>query len=56
MSVSRLLSAQQVRPGKIYFESPIAQALIGKKTGDTVTISSPAGSYDVKILSVAKTK
>ncbi|MGY3780521.1 transcription elongation factor GreA [Streptococcus gallolyticus] len=41
--------------GRISNESPIAQALIGKKTGDIVTIESPAGSYDVKIVSVEKT-
>ena len=41
--------------GRISNESPIAQALIGKKTGDIVTIESPAGSYDVEILSVEKT-
>lgn len=40
--------------GKISNESPIAQALIGKKVGDVVTIQSPASSYDVKILSVEK--
>lgn len=41
--------------GRISNESPIAQALIGKKTGDIVTIESPAGSYNVEILSVEKT-
>ena len=41
--------------GRISNESPIAQALIGKKTGDIVTIESTAGSYDVEILSVEKT-
>ena len=41
--------------GRISNESPIAQALVGKKTGDIVTIESPAGSYDVEILSVEKT-
>ena len=41
--------------GKISNDSPIAQALIGKKTGDIVTIESPAGSYDVEIISVEKT-
>jgi len=29
--------------------------LIGKKKGDVVTIETPAGSYDVKILKVEKT-
>ncbi|MFC5630244.1 MULTISPECIES: transcription elongation factor GreA [Streptococcus] len=41
--------------GKISNESPIAQALIGKKKGDSATIESPAGSYEVKIISVEKT-
>ena len=40
--------------GKISNESPIAQALIGKKVGDKVAIESPAGSYSVEILSVEK--
>ncbi|MDX5024680.1 GreA/GreB family elongation factor, partial [Streptococcus suis] len=34
--------------GKISNESPIAHALIGKKTGDLATIESPAGSYQVE--------
>ncbi|BAQ23661.1 transcription elongation factor GreA [Streptococcus troglodytae] len=42
--------------GKISNESPIAQALIGKKTGDKVVIESPAGSYQVEIVKVKKTK
>ena len=41
--------------GKISNESPIAHALIGKKTGDLATIESPAGSYQVEISSVEKT-
>ena len=36
--------------GKISNESPIGHALIGKKTGDVVTVETPAGSYQVKIL------
>ena len=41
--------------GKVSNESPIGQALIGKKKGDIATIETPAGSYDVKILKVEKT-
>ena len=41
--------------GKVSNESPIGQALIGKKTGDTATVETPVGSYDVKILKVEKT-
>lgn len=41
---------------KVSNESPIGQALIGKKTGDIVTVQTPMGSYNVKILKVEKTK
>lgn len=39
--------------GKISNESPIAKALIGKHVGDTVTIDTPVGSYDVTVKAVA---
>lgn len=38
--------------GKISNESPIGQALIGKKVGDTVTIATPGGDMTVKIVKV----
>ncbi|NYS48630.1 transcription elongation factor GreA [Streptococcus danieliae] len=41
---------------KVSNESPIGQALIGRKTGDTVTVQTPVGSYDVKIVSVKKSQ
>ena len=37
---------------KISNESPIAKVIIGKKKGDKVTVESPNGSYDIKIVSV----
>lgn len=37
---------------KISNESPIAVAIIGKKVGDIVSIESPNGSYDIKIVSI----
>lgn len=37
---------------KISNESPIAIAIIGKKVGETVSIESPNGSYDIKIVSI----
>lgn len=37
---------------KISNESPIAIAIIGKKVGETVSIDSPNGSYDIKIVSI----
>ncbi|HLQ39373.1 MAG TPA: transcription elongation factor GreA [Tetragenococcus sp.] len=38
--------------GKISNDSPIAQALIGKKVNDEVDIETPGGTMNVKILSV----
>ena len=35
---------------KISNESPIAKAIIGKKIGDVVSVDSPNGKYDVKII------
>ncbi|MFD0896194.1 transcription elongation factor GreA [Loigolactobacillus binensis] len=38
--------------GKISNDSPIAKALIGQHTGDTVTIATPGGEMQVKITKV----
>ena len=38
---------------KISNESPIGKAILGKTIGDIVSVESPNGSYDVKILSVS---
>lgn len=35
--------------GKISNDSPIAQALLGKKKGETVTITTPSGKFDIVI-------
>jgi transcription elongation factor GreA len=35
--------------GKISNDSPIAQAILGKKKGETVTISTPGGKFDIVI-------
>ncbi|GAB4477593.1 MAG: transcription elongation factor GreA [Anaerolineae bacterium] len=40
------------RRGKISDESPLGRALLGKKKGDTVTISAPAGPISFKVLDV----
>lgn len=38
---------------KISNESPIAQAILGRKKGDVVTVDSPNGKYNVKIVAIA---
>jgi len=38
---------------KISNESPIAQAIMGKKVGDVVDVISPNGQYSVKILEIS---
>ncbi len=38
---------------KISNESPIAKAIIGKKVGNVVSVESPNGKYDVKIIEIS---
>lgn len=38
---------------KISNESPIASAILGLKVGDIVSVESPNGKYDVKIIEIA---
>jgi transcription elongation factor GreA len=40
------------RLGRISNESPIGQALLNKKAGDTVKVEAPGGEFEVEILSV----
>jgi transcription elongation factor GreA len=39
--------------GKISDESPIGQALLGKKVGDKVEIKSPAGTHAYKVIEIS---
>ena len=39
---------------KISDESPIGTALLGKKKGDVVTVETPGGSFELKILEISK--
>ncbi len=39
--------------GKISNDSPIAQSLIGKKVGEQVTVQTPGGEMQVKIVSIS---
>lgn len=51
----RLVSPEEAdtRVGAISTESPVGQALIGCKVGDTVDVTTPAGTYVYTVLSVA---
>lgn len=50
----KIVGSQEADPfsNKISNESPIASAIIGKKVGDTVEVSSPDGVYSVKIVAI----
>lgn len=41
-----------IKEGRISIGSPIARALIGKETGDVVTVKAPAGNVEYEIISV----
>lgn len=41
-----------IREGKISIKSPIAQALLGKRVGDVVTVRVPAGTLTLRIDSI----
>lgn len=49
-----IVGSQEADPfeSKISNESPIAQALFDHKVGDIVTVDSPNGNYDVKIIEI----
>ena len=38
---------------KISNESPIGKAIMNKKVGEVISVESPNGSYDIKIVSIA---
>jgi len=50
----KIVGSQEADPfnNKISNESPIAAAIIGKKVGDTVEVSSPDGVYSVRIVAI----
>ena len=54
--VLNMVGSSEANPldGFISNESPVGQALMGKETGDKVTVDSPAGPIEYEILSVEK--
>ncbi len=41
-----------IASGKVSYQSPIGAALLGRKKGDSVTVETPRGSVEYKILSL----
>ncbi|MGM9878643.1 MAG: transcription elongation factor GreA [Bacilli bacterium] len=50
----KIVGSQEADPfeSKISNESPIAKALLGHKVGDVVSVESPNGNYEVKIVEI----
>lgn len=50
----KIVGSQEADPfeSKISNESPIAKALMGHKVGDIVSVESPNGNYEVKIVEI----
>ena len=50
----RLVGVKEADPsnGRISHESPIGQALMGKRTGDQITVETPGGVIKLKILEI----
>ena len=50
----KIVGSQEADPfeGKISNESPIAAAILNHKVGDTVTVESPNGNYDIEITEI----
>ncbi|GGH28244.1 transcription elongation factor GreA [Alsobacter metallidurans] len=46
-------SEADVKSGRVSITSPIARALIGKKTGDSVEVNTPGGGKSYEIVDVA---
>ena len=50
----KIVGSQEADPfeSKISNESPIAKALMGHSVGDTVSVDSPNGNYEIKIIEI----
>lgn len=50
----KIVGSQESDPfeSKISNESPIAKALMGHKVGDVVSVESPNGNYEIKIIEI----
>ncbi len=55
IEVYSIVGSKEADPfsNKISNESPIAKAILGASVGSTVTVDSPNGKYDVKIIEIS---
>ena len=53
--VYKIVGSEEADPfeNKISNESPIGAAIMGKAVGDVISVASPNGDFDVKILNIA---
>jgi transcription elongation factor GreA len=56
--VYNLVGSNESNPmeGKISDQAPVGAALIGKRAGDVVTVQTPAGAFQLKLLEVYRTQ
>ena len=52
----RITGSQEANPmeNKLSDDSPFGRAVVGKSEGDTFTVTAPAGSYTMKVVSVSR--
>ena len=55
-STYRITGSQEANPmqGKLSDDSPFGRAAVGKSIGDTFMVNAPAGSYEMKVISVTR--
>ena len=52
----RITGSQEANPMefKLSDDSPFGRAVVGKSAGDTFNVVAPAGSYEMKVVSVSR--
>ena len=52
----KITGSQEANPmmGKLSDDSPFGRAVVGKSEGDTFIVTAPAGSYEMKVISVTR--
>ena len=55
-STYRITGSQEANPmeGKLSDDSPFGRAAVGKSAGETFMVNAPAGSYEMKVISVSR--